>query len=168
MKGKSLSHVRLFATPWTAAHQAPPSMGLSRQEYWSGVPLPSPKITYVYIKMYTALLLVIAKNWKWPPCPSTGEQKNKPWYNRILFILFSIRKKWAIQLQKRHKGNVNVYQVKSEIWKNYLLYNSNYMITWKSQDYRDSKKVSGCPVFGRGGVWSTGEFWEQWNFCMIL
>ena len=39
---KSLSHVRLFVTPWTAAHQAPPSMGFSRQEYWSGVPLPSP------------------------------------------------------------------------------------------------------------------------------
>ena len=35
------SRVRLFATPWTAAHQAPPSMGFSRQEYWSGVPLPS-------------------------------------------------------------------------------------------------------------------------------
>ena len=33
-------HVRLFATPWTAAHQAPPSMGFSRQEHWSGVPLP--------------------------------------------------------------------------------------------------------------------------------
>ena len=42
MKVKSLSHVRLFATPWTAAYQAPPSMGFSRQEYWSGVPLPSP------------------------------------------------------------------------------------------------------------------------------
>ena len=38
---KSLSHVRLFATPWTAAYQALPSMGFSRQEYWSGVPLPS-------------------------------------------------------------------------------------------------------------------------------
>ena len=42
VKVKSLSHVRLLATPWTAAHQAPPSMGFSRQEYWSGVPLPSP------------------------------------------------------------------------------------------------------------------------------
>ena len=42
VKVKSLSCVRLFATPWTAAHQAPPSMGFSRQEYWSGVPLPSP------------------------------------------------------------------------------------------------------------------------------
>ena len=42
LKVKSLSRVRLFATPWTVAHQAPPSMGFSRQEYWSGVPFPSP------------------------------------------------------------------------------------------------------------------------------
>ena len=42
VKVKSLSCAQLFATPWTAAHQAPPSMGFSRQEYWSGVPLPSP------------------------------------------------------------------------------------------------------------------------------
>ena len=41
MKVKSLSHVRLLATSWMAAYQAPPSMGFSRQEYWSGVPLPS-------------------------------------------------------------------------------------------------------------------------------
>ena len=39
---KSLSHVQLFATPWTVAHQAPPPMGFSRQEYWSGLPFPSP------------------------------------------------------------------------------------------------------------------------------
>ena len=39
---KSLSRIRLFMTPWTAARQAPPSMGFSRQEYWSGVPFPSP------------------------------------------------------------------------------------------------------------------------------
>ena len=45
MKVKSLSCVRLLATPWTAAYQAPPSMGFSRQEYWSGVPLPSPSNT---------------------------------------------------------------------------------------------------------------------------
>ena len=43
VKVKSLSHVQPSATPWTAAHQAPPSMGFSRQEYWSGVPLPSLK-----------------------------------------------------------------------------------------------------------------------------
>ena len=44
VKAKTLSCIRLLATPWTAAHQAPPSMGFSRQEYWSGVPLPSPHI----------------------------------------------------------------------------------------------------------------------------
>ena len=49
VKVKSLSRVRLIVTPWTAAHQAPPSIGFSRQECWSGVPLPS-------------LLLVIAFN----------------------------------------------------------------------------------------------------------
>ena len=43
VKIKSLSRVQLLVTPWTAAYQAPPSMGFSRQEYWSGVPLPSPK-----------------------------------------------------------------------------------------------------------------------------
>ena len=42
VKVKSLSRVELFVTPWTAAYQAPPSMGFSRQEYWSGLPSPSP------------------------------------------------------------------------------------------------------------------------------
>ena len=42
VKAKSLSYVRLFATPWTVAYQAPPSMGFSRQEYWNGLPFPSP------------------------------------------------------------------------------------------------------------------------------
>ena len=67
VKGKSPSRVRLLATPWIAAHQAPPSMGFSRQEYWSGVPLPSlmglfftlslmyNNIT-VYLKLITSLI----------------------------------------------------------------------------------------------------------------
>ena len=42
VKVKSLSHVLLFATPWTVANQAPLSMGFSRQEYWRGLPFPSP------------------------------------------------------------------------------------------------------------------------------
>ena len=46
VKVKSLSRVRLLATPWTAAYQGPPSMGFSRQEYWSAVPLPSPERPY--------------------------------------------------------------------------------------------------------------------------
>ena len=47
VKVKLLSRVRLVVTPWTAAYQPPPSMGVSRQEYWSGVPLPSPHIILV-------------------------------------------------------------------------------------------------------------------------
>ena len=54
VKVKSLSHVRLIATSWTAAYEDPPSMGFSRQEYWSGVPLPSPvpdvKSKLIYLK----------------------------------------------------------------------------------------------------------------------
>src|SRR5574340_833510 len=49
MKVKSLSRVRLLVTPWTTAYQAPPSMGFSRQEDWSGVPLPSPTYMYTHI-----------------------------------------------------------------------------------------------------------------------
>ena len=53
MKVKSLSLVRLFAIPWTAAYQAPSSMGFSRQEYWSAVPLPSLDYALVMFKFIT-------------------------------------------------------------------------------------------------------------------
>ena len=52
MKVKLLSRVRLLATPWTAAYQAPPSMGFSWQEYWSGLPLPSPRKSINSINKY--------------------------------------------------------------------------------------------------------------------
>ena len=57
VKVKSLSCVWLLATPLTAAHQAPPSMGFSRREYWSGVPLPSPcwHVTVTF-KTYTSVI----------------------------------------------------------------------------------------------------------------
>ena len=51
VKVKSLSHVQLSATPWTTAYQAPPSIGFSRQEYWSGVPLPSPVFLWRHSKL---------------------------------------------------------------------------------------------------------------------
>ena len=53
VKGKSLSHVQLSTTPWTAAYQAPPSMGFSRQEYWSGVPSPS---STIWMAVYTVCI----------------------------------------------------------------------------------------------------------------
>ena len=56
VKVKSFSRVPLFETPWTAAHQAPPSMGFSRQEYWSGVPLPSPKCCLIFVNFQNCLV----------------------------------------------------------------------------------------------------------------
>ena len=47
MNVKLLSRVRLLATPWTAAYQAPPTMGFSKQDYWSGLPLPSQQVELV-------------------------------------------------------------------------------------------------------------------------
>ena len=52
LKVKSLCRARLLETPWTAAHQAPPSMGFSRQEYWSGLPLPSPCLVAKYVQLF--------------------------------------------------------------------------------------------------------------------
>ena len=53
---KSLSRAQLLATPWTAAHQAPPSMGFARQEYWSGVPSPSP-LTHLQRRFWDSPML---------------------------------------------------------------------------------------------------------------
>ena len=53
VKVKPLSHVQLLATSWTEAYQAPPSMGFSRQEYWSGLPLPSPNFLRWNLKCFT-------------------------------------------------------------------------------------------------------------------
>ena len=76
LKVKSLSRVRLLATPWTAAYQAPPPMGFSRQEYWSGVPLPSPRL---HLRM---------SNNDWVLClrmtPPTNNCKTWTWYEKQL------------------------------------------------------------------------------------
>ena len=67
VKGKSLSRVWLFATPWTEAYQAPPSMGFSRQEYWSGVPLPSPLKKVVIFKrtIFEITNIQVENVWMW-------------------------------------------------------------------------------------------------------
>ena len=70
VKVKSISCVHLLVTPWTAAYQAPPSMGFSRQEYWSGLPLPSPEwISIVADKWWAAFDLINA----FFPIPSRKE-----------------------------------------------------------------------------------------------
>ena len=68
VKGKLLSHVRLFVTPWTAAYQAPLSMGFSRQEYWSGVPSSSPlyvaNISFVHVSLAKVRWLCKSSDWR--------------------------------------------------------------------------------------------------------
>ena len=72
VKVKSLSHVQLLATPWAAAFQAPPSMGFSRQEYWSGVPLSLlTHINNLHISESIMNFFAVSFNyvpWLSPPC----------------------------------------------------------------------------------------------------
>ena len=75
VKVKSLSCVRLFATPWTVAYQAPPSMGFPRQEYWSGLPFPSPGL-----RMYRILYKFKSKKSK--KIQSVSGQKNRTLHQR--------------------------------------------------------------------------------------
>ena len=95
VKVKLLSRVRPSGTPWTVAFQAPLSMGFSRQEYWSGVPLPSPELSYdpaiplldihpdkIIIQKDTCtpmFIAAVAKTWKQPKHPSTEEGLQKMW-----------------------------------------------------------------------------------------
>ena len=79
VKVKSLSHVWLLETPWTAAYQAPPSMGFSRQEYWSGLPLPSPQ-----------------KAW--------GTSKNMRLLGHIHFLIFSLSQAMAFRWHSRFEN----------------------------------------------------------------
>ena len=67
VKVKLLSRVRFFATPWTAAHQAPLSMGFSRQENWSGVPLPFPVYIYIDTWYVTVYVLISTCTFIFPP-----------------------------------------------------------------------------------------------------
>ena len=104
LKVKLLSRVQLLATPWTAAYQAPPSMGFSRQKYWSGVPLPSPMNLHGPLWMFigrtdveteapiywppdvkTLLILTdpdAGKDWRWEE-KGTTEDEMVGWHHRL-------------------------------------------------------------------------------------
>ena len=81
VKVKSLSRVQLLETPWTAAYQAPPSMGFSRQEHWSGVPLPSPSSDTKTFYLITTNYSKLRKKQKWP-------QMSFLWPRRPAFLGF--------------------------------------------------------------------------------
>ena len=81
VKVKSLSRVGLFATPWTAAYQAPPPMGFSRQEYWSGLPLPYHRYLLVSYKCISEPAK-ISHNWLKSIKPSSWPKDQEWWWWR--------------------------------------------------------------------------------------
>ena len=83
VKVKSFSRVWLLATPWTAAHQAPPPMGFSRPEYWNGVPLPSPVIW-----------LQLSKRWN-------NLSESLVWHGYLHFLLQFITQQCFLQWDNR-------------------------------------------------------------------
>ena len=87
VKVKSLSRAQLLATPWIEAHQAPPTMGFSRQEYWSGVPLPSPYYAPSNIKTGIHTHLVI-------------RTKHKLLHTKFFFIFSEFSFLWEYNLLK--------------------------------------------------------------------
>ena len=137
---KSLSRVRAFATPWTVAHQAPPSMEFSRQEYWSGLPFPSPGDlpNSVHIQMHTH-----THTQKWntnlmKPCPYnirctvmfsflliSVDQSTPRWLHHSLMNLTSYRKYFVFSkfLSKsgytwvaNHTFQFSSFQLLSHVW----------------------------------------------------
>ena len=100
VKGKLLGHVRFLVTLWTAAHQAPPSMGFSRQEYWSGVPLPSPADLHIHMQIHKTL-------------KGEHQQPFDKLYSEAFFyfeIFFPLDKQvFFIKKKKKNNRNVNVF-----------------------------------------------------------
>ena len=122
VKVKSLSHVRLCATPWTVAHQAPPSMGFSRQEYWSGMPLPSPLLAIRNMKIKTIMryhfILTAATAAKLlQSCPSLCDPKDgSPPGSPVPGILQARTLEWvAISFSNAWKWKVKVKTL-SRVW----------------------------------------------------
>ena len=85
-KVKSLCRVRLLATPWTAAYQAPPSMGFSRQEYWSGVPLPSPEYIHISPLFWISFPCRSQQNWN---TESSCRDRDSRWLEVLFHCWFS-------------------------------------------------------------------------------
>ena len=100
-KVKSLSRVWLFVTPWTVAHQAPPSMGFPKQEYWNGLPFPSPgDLPHPGIEPGFPTLQAYALTSEPPGKPIIGlvlrcNTKKPVWSLEVFFILFWMVVTWT-------------------------------------------------------------------------
>ena len=155
MKVKSESEVAqswtTLATPWTAAHQAPPSMGFSRQEYWSGVPLPSPLINTSMCE-FCGICSVIWKKKKKKNSPISYEEVlsyqcswgQVYWFNLGFLVLFPASKCTNVcwRHQEDHvtvwKGKESLFYTtggEGNLWSHifYLLSNRHYVVLWRQR-----------------------------------
>ena len=108
VKVKSLSHVWLLVTPWTAAYQAPPSMRFSRREYWSGMPLPSPlesleKVNQLCLSSQTSLIVIYR-------VAILFSRASQEALMALLAILFSTESKRKSKTAKRTRGREKKYR----------------------------------------------------------
>ena len=108
VKVKSLSRFRLFATPWTAAYQAPLSMGFSRQEYWSRLPLSSPK--YFFESVFW-LRGARQEYWSGLPCPPPGILGIKSGYLALQVDSLPTEPPW-----KLHGRDINSHKLMCRIY----------------------------------------------------
>ena len=127
VKVKSLSRVRLVATPWTVAHQAPPSMGFFRHEYWSGVPLPSPytsilasifrvQTTFSYFLLFWLVVSLYVKR-------SQITQQRWVWENKIYLKILTFREE---RIHKSLCPRISIYH-----------YNPNFTNLNRNKDATD-------------------------------
>ena len=112
VKGKSLNRIWLLAAPWTAAYQPPPSMGFSREEYWSGVPSPSPGTTLRYSQVTVYLIpdlckaLISSHESRWHSV-SIGISFDLNWTSHNLLIwvkLLNVYLAWLMAIRPFEEG----------------------------------------------------------------
>ena len=109
VKVKSLSHVWLFETPWTAAYQAPLSMGFSRQEYWSGLLSPSPTKLQEDISLASALLSL----WWYEYVSAPGSLKIWKSSHKVVIFYKVLKEKhlliqWSLLVEKDWSSRINL------------------------------------------------------------
>ena len=142
---KALSRAQLFATPWTASYQVPPSMGFSRQEDWSGVPLPSPLFAGLSgLRSYKVILrgmkgkgVASCENLTWPG-PTFSDSLSE----RRLFRV-SGGNTWSLSLSHSETLELHTWCGKEIIFK-----------TWASRKWI-------LRYWSKGGQCSVGENWHE-------
>ena len=153
VKVKSLSRVWLLATPWTAAHQAPPSMGFSRQEYWSGVPLPSPikmlwliklreadgMVLFIYFLPHHAVYRILVP---WP-----GMEPVRPAVEAQILNHWAARQVLGLSLLKHHENcKLSAYITVTTIARSTQrgIWGLHGEVCWQSSNIQETWLMQGC------------------------